>query len=163
MKKEIQFLLGICAIGCMSVTCKKQIASNSVTPPDDTAFVNTNHLDYLYTPVTFSNGTNAAGVYIYAEAPDYHLVADSDEGYTCVDDVSRAALVYLRSNKFLTDTSTQSKAFKLIRFLLEMQSANGYFYNFLLTGNQVNTTGTTSINNPDWWSWRALQTLTEGS
>ena len=163
MKKEIQFILGVCAICCMSVTCKKQIANNPVTPPADTSFVNTSHLDYLYTPVTFSNGTNAAGVYIYAEAPDYHLVADSDEGYTCVDDVSRAALVYLRSNKFLTDTSTQSKAFKLIKFLLEMQSANGYFYNFLLTGNQINTNGITSINNPDWWSWRALQTLTEGS
>ena len=163
MKKGIQFLLCVCAISCMSVTCKKQIASNPVTPPDDTSFVNTRHLDYLYTPVTFSNGTKAAGVYIYAEAPDYHLVADSDEGYTCVDDVSRAALVYLRSNKFLTDTSTQSKAFKLIRFLLEMQSANGYFYNFLLTGNQINTNGATSINNPDWWSWRTLQTLTEGS
>jgi hypothetical protein len=80
-----------------------------------------------------------------------------------VDDVSRAALVYLRSNKFSTDTSTRSKAFKLISFLLEMQSSNGYFYNFLLTGNQVNTNGTTSINNPEWWSWRALQTLTEGS
>ena len=163
MDKGIQFLLCVCAISCMSVTCKKQIASNPVTPPDDTSFVNTRHLDYLYTPVTFSNGTNAAGVYIYAEAPDYRLVADSDEGYTCVDDVSRAALVYLRSNKFSTDTSTQSKAFKLIRFLLEMQSANGYFYNFLLTGNQINTNGATSINNPEWWSWRALQTLTEGS
>jgi len=163
MKREIQFLLCVCTISCMSVTCKKQIASNPVIPPGDTAFVNTSHLDYLYTPVTFSNGTNAAGVYIYSEAPDYHLVADSDEGYTCVDDVSRAALVYLRSNKFLTDTSTQSKVFKLISFILEMQSSNGYFYNFLLTGNQLNTTGTTSINNPDWWSWRALQTLTEGS
>ena len=163
MKKGIQFLFCVCAISCMAVTCKKQSSNNPVTPPDDTAFVNTSHLDHLYTPVTFSNGTNAAGVYIYSEAPDYHLVADSDEGYTCVDDVARAALVYLRSNKFSTDTSTQSKVFKLISFILEMQSSNGYFYNFLLTGNQINTTGITSINNPDWWSWRALQTLTEGS
>jgi hypothetical protein len=44
-----------------------------------------------------------------------------------------------------------------------MQSSNGYFYNFLLTSNQINTNGATSINNPEWWSWRALQTLTEGS
>jgi hypothetical protein len=162
MKKEIQFLLCVCAISCMAVTCKKQ-SSNTTVPPADTSLVNTSHLDYLYTPVTFPDGTNAAGVYIYAEAPDYHLVGASGEGYTCVDDVSRAALVYLRSNKFPTDTATQSKAFKLISFLLEMQSSNGYFYNFLLTGNQINTSGTTSINNPEWWSWRALQTLTEGS
>ena len=163
MKKGVHFLLCVCAISCMAVTCKKQSAGDPVNPPGDTALVNTSHLDYLYTPVTFSTGTNAAGVFIYAEAPDYHLVADSDEGYTCVDDVSRAALVYLRSNKFSTDTATQSKVFKLISFLLEMQSSNGYFYNFLLTGNQINTNGITSINNPDWWSWRALQTLTEGS
>ncbi len=163
MEKGIQFILCICAIGCMAVTCKKQNDNTPVPPPNGIELVNTSHLDYLYTPVTFSNGTNAAGVYIYAEAPDYHLVADSDEGYTCVDDVSRAALVYLRSPKFSNDTSGQSKAFKLISFLLEMQSSNGYFYNFLLTGNQINTNGTTSINNPEWWSWRALQTLTEGS
>src|SRR6185503_9320952 len=152
----------VSAISCMAVTCKKQ-GSDTIVPPADTSLVNTNHLDYLYVPVTFTNGTNAAGVYIYAEAPNYNPVADSDEGYTCVDDVSRAALVYLRSNKFSTDTSTRSKAFKLISFLLEMQSSNGYFYNFLLTNNQVNTNGATSINNPEWWSWRALQTLTEGS
>ena len=148
----------------MAVTCKKQSSNNIVVPPPgDTSLVNTSHLDYLYTPVTFADGTDAAGVYIYAEAPDYHLVGASGEGYTCVDDVSRAALVYMRSNKFSTDTAIQSKAFKLINFLLEMQSPNGYFYNFLLTGNQINTSGPTSINNPEWWSWRALQALTEGS
>ena len=162
MKKEIQFLLCVGAISCMAVTCKKQSTNNPVTPPDDTSLVNTSHLDYLYTPVTFSDGTNAAGVYIYSEAPDYHLVGASGEGYTCVDDVSRAALVYLRSNKFSTDTATRSKAFKLINFLLEMQSSNGYFYNFIYPDNQINKYGTTSINNPEWWSWRALQTLTEG-
>ncbi len=139
------------------------MAKNIIAPPSDTSLVNTSHLDYLYTPVTFSDGTNAAGVYIYAEAPDYHLVGAPGEGYTCVDDVSRAALVYMRSNKFSTDTAIQSRAFKLVNFLLAMQSPNGYFYNFILTGNQINTSGPTSINNPEWWSWRALQALTEGA
>ena len=37
------------------------------------------------------------------------------------------------------------------------------FIIFFSTGNQINTNGSTSINNPEWWSWRALQTLTEGS
>lgn len=164
MIKGIQFLLCFFTISCTSVTCNKQSSNNNaIAPPTDTSLVNMSHLNYLYTPVTFSDGTDAAGVYIYAEAPDYHLVTDSDEGYTCVDDVSRAALVYLRSSIFLTDTSIQTKTFKLISFLLEMQSPNGYFYNFLLTGNQINKNGTTSINNPEWWSWRALQTLTEGA
>ena len=163
MKREIHFLVWVCAFSCMAVTCKKQAGNNPVLPPADTSLVNTSHLDYLYTPVTFSDGTNAAGIYIYADAPDYHLTGATGEGYTCVDDVSRAALVYLRSAKFSTDTTTQSKVYKLINFLLEMQSSNGYFYNFLLTGNQVNINGVTSINNPEWWSWRALQTLTEAA
>jgi hypothetical protein len=145
----------------MAVTCKKQGSGNPVITPKDTSLVNTNHLDYLTIPVTFPDGTNAAGVYIYADAPDYHLTPAAGEGYTCVDDVSRAALVYLRSNKFSSDTAIQNKVFKLINFVLEMQSSNGYFYNFLLTGTQINMVGPTSINNAEWWSWRALQTLTE--
>jgi hypothetical protein len=147
----------------MAVTCKKQSSDNTVTALKDTSLVNLSHLDYLYIPIAFPDGTNAAGVYIYADAPDYHLTPASGEGYTCVDDVSRAVLVYLRSHQFTTDTAVQSKVFKLVNFLLEMQSANGYFYNFLSTGTQINTTGNTSINNAEWWSWRALQTLTEGS
>ncbi len=165
MKKHFQAILCICAFGCMAVTCNKHQAKTVDPPPPvaDTSLVNMNHLDYLYTPVTFSTGANAAGVYIYAEAPDYHVVKDADEGYTCVDDVARAALVYLRSPKFSTDTSLQNKAFNLITFILEMQSANGYFYNFLLTGSQINTGGQTSINGPEWWSWRALHALIESA
>ena len=163
MKKSIRFSLCFSAIICMAVTCKKQSSGTPVIPPKDTSLVNLSHLNYLYVPVTFPDGTNAAGVWIYADAPNYNLTPASGEGYTCVDDVSRAALVYLRNSKFSSDTIIQSKAFKLINFLLEMQSSNGYFYNFLLTGNQINTSGATSINNPEWWSWRALQALTEGS
>ena len=162
MKKIIQLLICSGAIICMAVTCKKQGASNVVVPPPvDSSLVNLSHLNYLFVPVTFPDGVNAAGVYIYADAPDYHLTPASGEGYTCVDDASRAALVYLRASKFSTDTALQSKVFKIINFLIEMQSPNGYFYNFLSTGNSINKFGQTSINNPVWWSWRALQTLTE--
>ena len=163
MKNSIRFLLCFSAIICMAVTCKKQSSGSTVIPPKDTSLVNLSHLNYLYVPVTFTDGTDAAGVWIYADAPNYTLTPATGEGYTCVDDVSRAALVYLRSNKFSSDTSVQTKAFKLINFILEMQSSNGYFYNFLLTGNQINLSGPTSINKAEWWSWRALQALTEGS
>ncbi len=156
-------MLCLIAISCMAVTCKKQTAGNMQAPPEDSGLVNISHLDYLYTPVTFSTGIKAAGIYIYAEAPDYHLVGDADEGFTCVDDVARAAQVYLRSDKFTSDTSVQAKAFNLIKFILEMQSDNGYFYNFLFPDNQINKYGTTSINNANWWSWRALYTLTEAA
>ena len=163
MKKELPIILFLCAISCMAVTCKKQSSPDAVTPPANTSLVNTAHLDYLYTPLTFATGTKAAGVYIYAEAPDYHFVTDADEGFTCVDDVARAVQVYLRLPKFSTDTEIQNKAFNLISFVLEMQSPNGYFYNFLFPNNTINTGGSTSINSPSWWSWRALYMLTEAS
>jgi len=143
--------------------CKEPSSEKAQQTNKDSSLVNTSHLDYLTISVTFPSGTKASGIYIYSEAPDYHFVTDSDEGFTCVDDVARAALVYLRHNHFSSDTATQARAVNLIRFILEMQSENGYFYNFLFPGNTINDTGKTSINGPHWWSWRALQTLTEAA
>ncbi len=161
MKKVISKLCFF-GIGFGTLSCSKSLNGHQpTTSPNDSSLVNTSHLDYLYTPVTFSTGTKAAGVYIYSEAPDYHLVEATGEGFSCTDDVARAALVYLRSSTFSSDTAIQSKTFNLLRFILEMQSTNGYFYNFLSTDGTINKAGTTSIDNPNWWSWRALQTLTE--
>lgn len=157
-------LINICCVFVLALfldACAKHANSQSTKTSIDTSLINTSHLDYLYTPVTFSTGTKAAGIYIYADAPDYHLVAANGEGFTCVDDVSRAALVYMRNQKFFSDTAIQAKVFNLINFILEMQSSNGYFYNFLFPNSLINTNGATSVNNPNWWSWRALQTLTE--
>ena len=163
MKKIFQFAICLLAIICMAVTCKKQASPVLVPPPTDTSLVNLTHLNYLYTPITFANASNAAAIYIYAEAPDYRLVGDSDEGFTCVDDVARAAQVYLRHAKFSTDTTLQNKTFNLLRFIVAMQSDNGYFYNFLFPDMSINRTGSTSINRAEWWSWRALYTLAEAA
>ena len=162
MKNEIKTLILMLVIGCIACTCKKQNSNNTTTPPPaDSSLVNLSHLNYLYTPVTFPDGTSAAGVYIYSNAPNYALADASGEGFTCIDDVSRAILVYIRDSKFATDTSLQNKTYNLIRFVIEMQSSNGYFYNFLQTNGQINMVCPTSVNNAEWWSWRALQALTE--
>jgi hypothetical protein len=126
-----------------------------------TGILNTVHLEKLTVPIIFPNGAKALAVYIYADAPNYNLTSASGEGFTCVDDVARAALVYTRNPFFSTDTLVQKRATGLINFILNMQSEDGYFYNFLYTGNTINKAGITSINEPKWWSWRALQTLTE--
>ena len=159
MKKKLTFILFLGTLACAGFKCEKKGNDNIVAT--DSSFVNTAHLDHLYTPVSFPGGISAAGVYIYSEAPDYHLVEASGEGFTCVDDVSRAALVYLRSNKFNSDTATQNKVYNLVRFILEMQSTNGYFYNFLYSNGLINKFGATSLDNANWWSWRALQALSE--
>ena len=164
MKKKILFVL--CGLYVMSTNLTACSKKTMASPPPvvvivDTGLVNTAHLDKLYIPVTFPGNVNAAGVFIYSQYPDYHPVDAGGEGFACVDDVARAALVYLRSGKILSDTAMQNKLYNLIQFIIQMQSGNGYFYNFLMSGNAINTTGPTSVNNANWWSWRALQTLTE--
>jgi hypothetical protein len=166
MTKKI--ILGICccytAFFSLLACAKKTVGVHSSTPPVDTSLVNTAHLDHLYTAVSFPDGTQAAGIYVYSNYPNYTNVPATGEGFACVDDVSRAMLVYLRTDNFSGDTVTQNKVYNLIRFMLEMQSGNGYFYNFLLTTTgQINTTGATSVNTPTWWSWRAFQALTEAA
>jgi len=149
-------------IALANTSCRE--TKNETRPnANDSPVVNTAHLDRLYFPVTFPGGQKAAGIYIYSEAPDYHFVADDDEGFTCVDDVARAAQFYMRSENFKTDTALQNKVSMLIHFIIEMQSSNGYFYNFLTLDGKINTAGKTSVNDANWWSWRALHTLTEAS
>lgn len=163
MKRQMFFIFCVSSVSFFSLSCKNKNEDKHLRTTADSSLLNTKHLDHLYTPITFADSVKAAGIYIYSEAPDYHLVADSDEGFTCVDDVSRATLYYLRTKNFSTDTVTKNKVFKLLHFILEMQSENGYFYNFLFLNNSINKIGKTSINTPNWWSWRALQTLTEAA
>jgi hypothetical protein len=150
MKKRM--IIALCSLYIISsnlTACsKKTVSSPPVVVPPDSGLVNTSHLDKLYTLVTFPDHLPAAGVFIYSQYPDYHPVEASGEGYTCVDDVSRAALVYLRSSKILSDTTMQSKLYHLIQFVLEMQSGNGYFYNFLFTSNSINTVGLNQCKQP---------------
>src|SRR5580700_4364581 len=99
MRKRIIVIICCVYTICANLTaCSKKTSVSTVPPPPvvDTGLVNTGHLDKLYTPVTFPDNVKAAGVYIYSEYPDYHLVEATGEGFACVDDVARAALVYLR-------------------------------------------------------------------
>src|SRR5688500_16086452 len=144
-------------------SCAKKDHDSVDPPPVVQSLVNYAHLDYLFTPVQFETGIQAAGVYIYSESPDYRLVADDDEGFSSVDDVARAALVYLRSDSFNVNEETRNKVFMLLSFLVEMQAANGYFYNFLLPGDLINKYHANSVAGMNWWSWRAFHALAEAA
>jgi hypothetical protein len=151
----------------ISASCTKK--GKEIVPVIDgginssTQLVNTSHLENLTVPVTFPNGMAAEAVYIYSNAPNYSFANADGEGFTCVDDVARAVLFYIRSSEFSSDPATQTRTFNLIRFLINMQADNGYFYNFLQTGNVINKTGSTSAKGPNWWAWRALQALAEAA
>lgn len=122
--------------------------------------VNPMHLNHLYEEISTGNATLGA-IWIYCEAPDYRLVDDEDEGFTCVDDVARALVFYCRHFNEHPSPDILEKIQTLSEFLLYMQAESGYFYNFMLPDRQINTTHINSVEGPHWWSWRALWALSE--
>lgn len=124
------------------------------------SLVNAAHLGHLYEEVVVGNDTLGT-IWIYCEAPDYHHVGDEDEGFTCVDDVARALVFYCREYKRHPSVEILEKMRSLTAFVLYMQAENGYFYNFMLPGNEINATHQNSVAIPGWWTWRAMWALSE--
>ncbi|NOX88621.1 MAG: hypothetical protein GXO77_06320 [Calditrichaeota bacterium] len=128
---------------------------------EKTSVVNLEHLNYLYRNLDLTDGTTIAIIPIYAEYPDYKPVEAKGEGITCVDDIARAAIVYLRYSYYYSDASSLRKAENLMRSLLKMQAENGFFYNFISSEGEIEKTIPNSQPLPDWWTWRAFWALTE--
>ena len=147
----------------MVFACKHD-PEQSQPAPTIMRYVNLSHLDRLYQSVKLAtNGTDVGTVAIYSELPDYHLVSDVDEGFTCVDDVARAALLLLREPDLTTSTDKQIKLRTMTEFVLQLQADNGYFYNFLWPDRTINKTFQTSVAQANFWSWRALWLLSEAA
>ncbi len=123
--------------------------------------LNFSHLEHLIQEVNIE-GIETEYVAIYAESPDYRIKADPDEGITCVDDVSRAAILYLRHFRYTRDEKSLEHARKLLSFILTMQAPGGLFYNFRFPDMTINRDHKNSEARADWWSWRALWALAEG-
>jgi hypothetical protein len=124
------------------------------------ALINTAHLDHLYDEIVVG-GDSVGVIHIYSEYPDYTFVDDADEGFSCVDDVARAAIFYARQFKQKGNLEHERKMKMLTRYLFALQAPNGYFYNFVWPDGRINTDGVTSKPAPDWWSWRALWAMGE--
>ena len=127
----------------------------------DPPSINLAHLNHLYDWAQLEDGTPLAIIYIYAEYPDYRPVVAQGEGFTCVDDIARAAVVYERYARYFNDSDALAKARSLIRTLLKLQAGNGCFYNFLRKNGTIETHNRNSQPLPDWWTWRAFWALTE--
>lgn len=154
-------LLNIISVFLLVLSCKKDQPAAQTQPTAAERYVNLSHLDRLYQAVKLANGAEVGTVAIYSEAPDYRLVTDADEGFTCVDDVSRAALLLLHEPDLATSTDKQAKLRAMTEFVLQLQSEGGYFYNFLWPDRLINKTFKTSVAEPNFWSWRAMWHLTE--
>lgn len=157
--KNLKYSTYLAALLLLFVSCRKP----TVVPTGNSAvrWVNSTHLEHLYVPAKLANGTEVGTIAIYADYPDYKLVTAVNEGFTCIDDVARAAIFYLHEPDLASDAGKQDKLLKMTEFVLQLQASNGYFYNFLNDDLSINTIYQTSVANANWWSWRALWHLSE--
>lgn len=129
---------------------------------DPIPLVNVDHLRFLTERVAI-NGQAMAVVHIYSEYPEYEWVDAAGEGLSAVDDVARAAIVYLWQYERTHDSALLELARDSLEFVMYMQGEGGEFYNFIFdTSGTINETGNTSYLSLGWWAMRGLWALGEG-
>lgn len=150
MQKYLQILLAFILI--VSIVFPTQVEAS------ETQLVNLDHLDFLNEKITI-DGKEMLITHIYSEYPNYEWVDDADEGIACVDDVARAAVVYLNHYEQTKDKTSLEKAKKALNFVMYMQADDGEFYNFIFDDYSINTDGSTSKKSFDWWAARAMWSI----
>ncbi len=135
----------------------------SMAQPDtEDDLVNLDHLRFLTERVIVGDQEMAL-VHIYSEYPEYEWVDAAGEGISAVDDVARAAIVYLWQYERAGDPADLELARLALDFVLHMQAEDGQFYNFVTDrAGTINRTGGTSFKGLGWWAMRALWALGEG-
>jgi hypothetical protein len=124
--------------------------------------VNLEHLKFLTETVTIQNEEMAL-VHIYSEAPEYEWVDAAGEGLSAVDDVARAAIVYLWQYERTGEKELLELARACLNFVMYMQTEDGSFYNFVTDREgTINTSGNTSFKSLGWWAMRGFWALGEG-
>ena len=132
--------------------------------------INLAHLNRLRREVRLPNGETVAVWWVYCDSAEathaaepYRFVEATGEGASCVDDVARAALVYLKHWELFQDASSLQHARECFRFLKTLQAPDGTYYNWLQADGTPNTTRGNSLPGLTWWSARAFWALAEGS
>jgi hypothetical protein len=133
-----------------------------VEDPLRDGLVNLAHLQRL-TEVVQWDGQPVGLVHIYSEDPDYGWVDAAGEGLAAVDDVARAALVYLMFYEQTGDERALELARACLNFTLALQAEDGEYYNFILDRNgAINEEGVTSYKSWGWWAARGQWALATG-
>lgn len=123
--------------------------------------IDLSHLDYLGQDMEI-DGRPCRIIHIYCNAPDYHWTDADNEGISCVDDVARAAIVYIKAYELEKKTAYLENAHKLLNFILVMQAEDGEFYNFIHADGSINRNGITSKKSFQFWAARGYWALGEG-
>lgn len=132
------------------------------TTAQENELVNLAHLRFLTENLTI-DGQDMAMVHIYSEYPEYEWVDAAGEGLSAVDDVARAAVVYLWQYERTGDPELLELARNCLDFVMYMQAEDGEFYNFITdSSGTINLTGGTSYKSLGWWAMRGFWALGEG-
>jgi hypothetical protein len=156
-KTNLYGICSLCTAGILGVLVFVLVGCGTVQP-DDPLQINFAHLEHLIES-TVVNGHECDIVHIYANAPSYEWTGDDDEGIACVDDVARAARLYLREYEATGDSEYADRAIRLMEFVFAMQTESGMFANFIWPNKTINDTGRTSIPSMDYWTARAVHSL----
>jgi len=130
------------------------------TPPDD--LFNLAHLEHLSSGASIQE-VPVRIVSIYAEAPDYVWIADEDEGATCLDDIARAARLYMERYRRTGDESLLRPAKEMLNYAIAMQTPDGEFYNFMFPDGRINKGHVNSVKSFGWWAARGFRSLAIGA
>lgn len=150
--KSVTLIFCLLIVSCSILNCQDSKSAKII--------INHTHLDQLYEEIVVDNTTMAI-IHIYSEYPNYKWVDDDDEGIACIDDVARAAIYYAEDFRLNGSLESYDKTKKLVEYILYMQSDNSFYYNFIFPDYTINKEHQNSINEPGWWSWRALWALVE--
>lgn len=124
--------------------------------------INLAHLQRL-TEIVDWDGEPVAIVHIYSEAPEYGWIDAAGEGISAVDDVARAALVYLAYYQRTGDPHALELARYALNFVLRLQASDGEYFNFVYDREgTLNRGGRTSYKSWGWWAARGQWALAAG-
>lgn len=131
---------------------------------EKSSLVNFKHLEHLTEKIDFL-GDTVEVIHVYSNYPDYQWVAAAEsglEGIACVDDASRAVVMYLHHYKLSHSEESLQRAKSLLKFILKMETDDGMFYNFILKDHAINSTGQTSFKSLGWWAARGVWSMATG-
>ena len=93
----------------------------------------------------------------------YVNIAAKNEGAACVDDASRAVILFLQLYEETKNRTYLKDASGGLEFLMTMEGNNGKFYNFVYENGKINKYGVTSRKSVSWWTVRGFWALSMGA
>lgn len=114
------------------------------------------------------NSKNVAAWWVYSKPslsePDKYVnTSAKNEGAVCVDDASRAIILFLQLYEETGNKSYLKDAKGGLEFLMAMEENDGEFYNFVYKNGEINKYGVTSRKSVSWWTIRGFWALSMGA